>query len=203
MRVVPDHCLFTIRPKGKCTTRAWLGHAQVVSRHIKLREFYTNLMDNDMGSITEHRDTVEHRFIQKAGKHMKQLSQIRMCSRYIQKEKLPLHKCQDYLDLLILTQQNLKEQRGRDAGCLIGEKYIIPNNGLSTDHHFETGVAKIQKGITCEETMNPFESMACQVLLRSNNNQDEDSEESDTNEDFDFAKAVKENERKKKKRRGW
>ena len=123
-----------------------------------------------------------------------------MCSQYMQKEKLPLHECQGYLDLLMITQQNLKQQRGNNAGCFIGEKYIIPNKGLSTEYHFETGVAKIQKGITCEETMNPFESMACQVLLRSNNDEEEISEESDTNDEFDFAKAVKENERKRKRK---
>ena len=156
-------------------------------------------MDTNIGSITEHRETVEHRFIQKAGRHMNNLRQMRMCSQYIQKEKLPVHKCQGYLDLLILTQQNLKEQTGNNAGCFIGKKYIIPNNGLSTDHHFETGVAKIQKGITCEETMNPFESMACQVLLKSNNDDEDLIEESDSNEDFDFAKAVLANERKRKR----
>lgn len=156
-------------------------------------------MDTNMGNVTEHRETVEHRFIQNAGKHINQLRQIRLCSQYMPKEELPLYKCQSYVDLLIRTQLNLKEQRGDDAGCFIGEKYIIPNNGLLTNHHFETGVAKIQKGITYEETMNPFESMACQVILKSNNDDEDLIEEFDSNEDFDFAKAVLANERKRKR----
>ena len=53
-----------------------------------------------MDIITQHRDTVERRFIQKAETHLKQLKQIRHCSNLIQKEKLPLCQCQSYLDLL-------------------------------------------------------------------------------------------------------
>ena len=89
-----------------------------------------------MGNITEHRETIEHQFVQKASKHMKQLRQIRQCSQMLQLEKLPLHECQGYLDVLMITQQNLKDQIGDTGGCFIGQKYIIPNNGISTDHYF-------------------------------------------------------------------
>ena len=131
---------------------------------------------------------------------MKQLRQIRQCSQMLQLEKLPLHECQGYLDVLMITQQNLKDQIGDDRGCFIGQKYIIANNGLSTDHYFETGVAKIQKGIMCEETMNLFETRACQVLLKSNNDEEDVLEDSDSNDDdIDFIKAVKANERKRKR----
>ena len=35
-----------------------------------------------------------------------------------------------------------------------GTHYIVPNNSLSTNPPFETGVAKIQQGVVYEEMMN-------------------------------------------------
>ena len=51
----------------------------------------------------------------------------------------------------------------------------------------------------CEETMNLFETRACQVLLKCNNDEEDILEDSDSNDDIDFVKAVKANERKRKR----
>ena len=162
-----DQKLWNIRPKGKCTTRAWLGHAVVVQRHLKLREYYRRLMDDNMGNIVEHRDTVEHHFIEKAESHLKQLKQMKDCSELIQTEKLPWWKYQIYLGILVRTTFNSRNRsRGNQP---LGQKYIAADNGLSTDPHFETGVAKIQQGLPREEMMTSLESHACEVLLKSNN----------------------------------
>ena len=68
--IVLEYQLFT---PLKCTTRAWLGHAVVVERHLKLKDYYMTLMNQNMGNITQHRDTVDKRFIDDAKVHLKYL----------------------------------------------------------------------------------------------------------------------------------
>ncbi len=47
-------------------------------------------MDDNMGNIFDHRDTVEHRFIENAESHLNQLEDMKKCAVLLQKEKLPL-----------------------------------------------------------------------------------------------------------------
>ena len=66
---------------------------------------------------------------------------------------------------------------------------------------FETGVAKIQKGIAHEELMTPLGSLACRVLLKDSNQNEETCEDNDSDQDseveYDFSKAVEAHDKKK------
>ena len=100
------------------------------------------------------------------------------------------------------TTKTKNRYRGTENGrCYLGENYIKAHNGLSSDPHFETGVARIQKGIAHEELMTPLESLACRVLLKDSNQIEEISEDNDSDQysevEYDFSKAVVANDKKK------
>ena len=192
--------LWNFRAKGKSVTRAWLGHAITVNRHLQLQKYYATLMDAKVGNITEHRETVEHSFIEKTMTHNKHLQQIKKCSDMLQKEKLPLWKCQNYLDFLM---KSVARGNGRTgsmfAKCTLGTHYIVPNNNLSTNPPSETGVAKIQQGVVNEEMMNLQEVIACMPLLKDNDDENGYDSVSENEDEYDFAKAVTAGEKRKER----
>ena len=151
----------------------------------------------NMGNIVDHRDTVEHRFIENAESHLDQLEDMRKCAVLLQEEKLPLWQCQEYLDILLTTTLNPRNRSRANRDC--APKHILVNNGLSTNSYFETGVAKIQQGLGREDLMNPLESQACEALLKSKNDTEETTNDNDSNEEFDFSKAVKANKKRRER----
>jgi hypothetical protein len=103
-------------------------------------------MDNKIGTIAEHRETVEHSFTEHLKSHDKYLRTIKSCYDLLQTPRSMLYTCQSMLN--ILMNKPLSDAGNRFEKCKLGTKYIVPNNGLSTDPHFETGVAKIQQGVS-------------------------------------------------------
>ena len=57
-------------------------------------------MDDKVGSISDHQETVDHSFLEKVVGRNKHLQQIKKCSDMLQKGKLPLWKCLHYFEVL-------------------------------------------------------------------------------------------------------
>ena len=192
----------SVRAKKKSVTRAWVGHELLLSSHIRLHQHLGNLIHDKVAKLDHYMETVEKSYINKIKKHQNYLSQIRKVSTYLQTFKLPLHKAQGALDILMH-----KVRRGQYKpnsvyhSCKLGTDKIIPDNGLSTSCDFETGVAKIQQGVVQENTMTSDEMEACKLLLKecclnsvTENVESEGSEE----EDEDIYKAIATEEERKK-----
>ncbi len=95
----------------------------------------------------------------------KDLCSFRGCSEALKKPGQPLKECQMMLDILTWkVQGNHGAQGTLYEKCELELRYLSPENNLSTNPNFETGVAKIQCGL--EGTMTLAEKHACKSFRK-------------------------------------
>ena len=183
-----------IKAKGESQTRVWLGQAQALERHIAIAPSLIKVMDDGIGTLNNHRETVERSFMEKAKKHNGYMKFIFNVSTALQKKCLQLSDCRAYLDTLIArVARNSTRRTSIFFGCTLGTEKIGLENGLTSDPHFESGVCKIQQGVSHEVTMTDAEKHACRRLLLSS----DDSDDDDDFDEEDFYASV-EHEKKRK-----
>ena len=92
------------------------------------------------------------------------MKQINYSTKYMQRRKVMLAQCRDSLNILM---QDVEEGRHDSNSemycCSLGTKYIAKDAEILKNADFETGVCKIQNGVT--ELMTEEETQACQKLL--------------------------------------
>ena len=165
-----------------------------MKRHIDISSSLIKVMDDGVGTINNHRESVEGSFMAKLKRHSAYMQFTYSVSTSLQKKGRPLHECRNFLDTLIARVHRLKSKRTSIFfGCALGTSKIQANNGLTSDPHFETGVSKIQQGVSYETTMTEEEKDACRSLLLS----PEDSDDDDDFDEEDFLATV-EHEKKRK-----
>ena len=117
----------------------------------------------------------------------------------MQTTHLPLCKAQGALDLLSNKIRNGRSrQSSKSHSCKLKCDKINANNNLSTDHFFETRVAKIQQGVAHENQMSPEERNACKMLLKTNDVMSDDETQSDDDDvELDITIAIENQEKRK------
>ena len=78
-------------------------------------------------------------------------------------------------------------QSSKSCSCKLNCNKINANDNLSTDHFFETGVAKTQQGVAHENQMLPDERNAYKMLLK---NSDVMSDEETLSDDEDIEEDI-------------
>lgn len=146
-----------------------------MKRHIEIKASLVKVMDDGIGTLSFHRESVKASFMKKLAKHNSYMQFIYNVSTALQKKHLPLSDCRCYLDTLVNRVNKGRNNRNSIFNyCRLGTSKITADDGLTTDPDFETGVCKIQQGVTYEVTMTMAEKSACRSLLLSPNNNDDD-----------------------------
>ena len=171
----------SVRSKSRSITRQWVGEESALNAHIKLKDHFAKLIaDKVVKNLGEHQDTLENSFIAKAEMHHKYLKEIKTVSLEMQKSKLSLSECQGNLDILMaLVQRKKNRSKSLFYKCKLGTKKIVPDNGLSSEPDFETGIAKVQESVQSKNEMTADEIEACRAFLKLEFVIEEDSSNSD------------------------
>jgi hypothetical protein len=135
-----------------------------MQQYLKIQPFLDDLVKERIGKMTEHWECFEISFMDsKLEDNYKYMCSFRGCSEALQK---PGHLLKEYkmmLDILIgKVQGNHGAQETLFEKCKLELRYLSPENNLSTDPDFETGIAKIQCG--SEGTMTLAEKPAAGLL---------------------------------------
>ena len=104
-----DYKMSNITAKSSSTTRQWLGAAIILQHHLKLAEYYRQVMSDNVGKMREHERTVDLSFLNTIREKRKYLKPIRGCSEHLQKHGMQLKDSQGALDFLHKT---ITEQKG-------------------------------------------------------------------------------------------
>ena len=180
----------SVRAKARSATRQWIGEERALGAHIKLQEHFATLLEEGVGNLEEHRDTLDGTFLEKTKKFHTYLEQIRKTSASMQESKVSLGECQELLDVLMeQVKGGFHIPTSIFHGCELKTNKIKPANRLSTDPAFETGVAKIQENVQYENLMSVQEVRACKKLLKTAGQKDEE-EDSDSSCSEDVVKVI-------------
>lgn len=95
-----DAKLSNLTAKSKSTTRQWLGGTIILRQHQKLAPYYSQLIDQKVGKMRDHKDTVDVDFLDTVTDKMKYMGPIRQASEHIQTHGMSLCKTQGALDTL-------------------------------------------------------------------------------------------------------
>ena len=120
-------------------------------------------------------------------------TELSLSYKHMQTKHLPLCKAQGALDLPSNKIRNGRtRQSSKLCSCKLKCNKINANNNLSTDHFFETGVAKTQQGVAHENQMSPEERNACKMLLNTGDVMSDDETQSDDDSvELDTTIAIK------------
>ena len=64
-----------------------------MNHYLQLATHCEKLVDDEVGKMENHRETIEHSFVQKARQHDRHLCHIKKLLEILQKDKLLLQKC--------------------------------------------------------------------------------------------------------------
>lgn len=179
--VNPQHA--NITAKGESETRRWLGSATALEHHLKLAPYFRQLGERNVAKLRQHKDSYDPDFLDSVKSHTRYMREIKKISVILQKHGMKLAETQGRLDFLRRTIETQKDQPGElFENCHLDLDYIKPNNGLTTNSNFVTGVMKIQEGVLVEQTMTTAEKNACKCLLKEGAGDEEESDEESDND---------------------
>ena len=90
----------SVRAKARSVTRKWVGEERALALRLKLKDYFSKLMDDSVTNLGDHHETIERSFIEKTQRHHEHLEQTQKVSKRMQTKHLPLCKAQGALDLL-------------------------------------------------------------------------------------------------------
>lgn len=148
----PQHA--SISPKTGSATRQWMGNAAMLAHALKLKPYYAELVEQDVGQMRKHKEVVDPDFVSKCEEQLKPLVPICAVIVQLQQPRMRLCDSQGLPDHLIKQIEDNRDTPGElFHGCKFGVDKMKVDNGLNTKPEFNTGVMKIQNGIATEQTM--------------------------------------------------
>ena len=98
----------SVRAKARSVTRKWVGEERALASHLKLKDYFSKLMDDGVNNLGDRHETIERSSIEKTQRHHKHLEQIQKVSKRMKTKHLPLCKAQGVLDLLTNNIRNFR-----------------------------------------------------------------------------------------------
>ena len=115
----------SVRAKARSVTRKWVGEERALASHLKLKDYFSKLMDDGVTNLGDHHETIERLFIEKTQRHHKHLKYMQKVSKHMQTKNLPLCEAQGALDLL---SNKIKNGRTRQSSKLCSYKLKCNKN---------------------------------------------------------------------------
>ena len=168
----------------------WSGKLYMMERFLRIRDDLAAVAEDDNSDLQMNR-TVQ--FKNKVTRYCAYMKQINYSTKYMQTRKVTLAQCRDSLNMLM---QDVEEGRNdRDSAmyrCSLGTKYIAEDANILRDPDFESGVCKIQNGMT--DLMTDEEKTACGKLLLGG---EEDSSDSDREGEVSYEERLRKRKRQR------
>lgn len=138
----------------------WSGKYLMLKRFLQFRD---QVIEASNSELTNIRVSSSEIFKSRVEKYCNQLQEIQTVTEELQKNGATVSDCRIAVDELITCVSELKEdESSKFFGCKLGENYIGSNSHLVPDPHFESGVFKLQQGLSNNLTENERE--ACKKL---------------------------------------
>ena len=71
-----------VRAKARSIIWQWVGEDRAMAAHIKLKDYFSKLIDDGVTILGNRQETIERSFIEKAQKHIRYLEQIKKFQTY-------------------------------------------------------------------------------------------------------------------------